>query len=91
MQEQSGLISKLVRLYEATGGDYWQLRDLLDAQIKEAEAGRSEEEVRQADQNFKNRELFLQTEAIALETRFEDEPREKLEQMKARRFFKPRR
>ena len=58
-QEQSDLISKLVRLYEATDGDYWKLKDLLDAQIKEAEAGRSEEEVKQADQNFKTESSFF--------------------------------
>ncbi|QNJ22884.1 hypothetical protein SynMITS9220_01588 [Synechococcus sp. MIT S9220] len=90
--EKSSLISMLVRLYGATGRDYHGLKELLEEKIKEAEANRSEEEVAHADQHFKDRRTFLETEAIALEERFEKNPeRVQLKDMKARRFFKPRR
>ena len=90
--EQFFLISKLVRLYDATNRDYHGLKELLEEKIKEAEANRSEEEVAHADQYCKDLQNFLLTEAIALEERLEKNPgRIQLQDMKARRFFKPRR
>ena len=76
----------------ATNRDYHGLKELLEEKIKEAEANRSEEEVAHADQYCRDLQNFLQTEAIEFEERLDKPPvRIQLRDMKARRFFKPRR
>ena len=81
--ELSTLITRLARLYDATGNDFHEVNDWLSEKLTEVEARYKPEEIARAQAVWKRRETGLEMDDLELDLRRGDE----LKQRPLRSFF----